>query len=80
MHFESNQWFVVVKFNESFHEPILGNDKYEFKSVHILEVGIQISLTNVLIKCIGSKKSTRFSEFDIWAEQLRFTPVVMFGT
>ena len=42
--------FVVVKFNESFHEPILGNDKYEFKSVRILEVGIQISLTNDFIK------------------------------
>ena len=49
-HFESNNGFVVVKFSESFHEPILGNDKYEFKSVHILEVGIQISLTNDFIK------------------------------
>ena len=46
----------------AFHEPILGNDKYEFKSVHILEVGIQISLTNDFIKCIGSKISTSFSE------------------
>ena len=62
-HFESEECFCVVKFNVFFHEPILGNDKYEFKSVHILEVGIQISLINDCIKCTGSKISTSFSEF-----------------
>jgi len=43
-----------VKFNESFHDPILGNDKYKFKSVQIHEVGIEIC-----IKRIFSEKSKK---------------------